>query len=121
MCPKAPFGPRANVACATVPGNPLVLLVAGGVSDDVHRDLWVSQDGGVTFSELSLTMPLGVSMMKWPPHLLCASRAINGRLGLWCLRLTLGDDATAELEPLDEFSQSFDRNLVPVGLIGKWL
>lgn len=43
MCPKAPFGPRANVACATVPGNPLVLLVAGGVSDDVHRDLWVAE------------------------------------------------------------------------------
>lgn len=108
MCPRAPFGPRTGVACATVPGNPLVLVVAGGVSDDVHRDLWVSQDGGVTFSMLSLTMPLGVGLMKWPPHLLCASRAINGRLGLWCLRLNLGDAVTAELEPLDEFSQSFD-------------
>jgi len=71
----------------------------------------VSQDGGVTFSMLSLTMPLGVGLMKWPPHLLCASRAINGRLGLWCLRLNLGDAVTAELEPLDEFSQSFDSYL----------
>lgn len=42
MCPRAPFGPRTGVACATVPGNPLVLVVAGGVSDDVHRDLWVT-------------------------------------------------------------------------------
>lgn len=42
MCAKAPFGHRAGVACATVPGNPLVLIVAGGVSDDVHRDLWVT-------------------------------------------------------------------------------
>lgn len=109
MCAKAPFGHRAGVACATVPGNPLVLIVAGGVSDDVHRDLWVSQDGGVTFSCVSMTMPLGVSLMKWPPHLLCASRAINGRLGLWCLRLhAKGASVTAELEPLDEFSQSFD-------------
>lgn len=71
----------------------------------------VSQDGGVTFSMLSLTMPLGVGLMKWPPYLLCASRAINGRLGLWCLRLNLGDAVTAELEPLDEFSQSFDSYL----------
>ena len=29
MCPRAPFGPRTGVACATVPGNPLVLVVAG--------------------------------------------------------------------------------------------
>lgn len=108
MCPRAPFGPRARVACATLPGNPLVLLVAGGVSDDVHRDLWVSQDGGTNFSLLSLTMPLGLSMMKWPPDLLCASRAINGRLGLWRLRLNLHNGIKADLEALDEFSQSFD-------------
>ena len=74
-----------------------------------HRK--VSQDGGVTFSCVSMTMPLGVSLMKWPPHLLCASRAINGRLGVWCLRLHLGVSVTAELEPLDEFSQSFDSHL----------
>ncbi|CAJ1333128.1 unnamed protein product [Effrenium voratum] len=105
MCGKAGFGARAQVACATVPGKPLVLIVAGGISDDVHRDAWVSQDGGVSFSLLSLTMPIGCSLMKWPPGLLCASRAVSGRLGLWSLRLK---GSSAELEPLDEFSQSFD-------------
>lgn len=50
-------------------------------------------------------MPIGCSLMKWPPGLLCASRAVSGRLGLWSLRLT---GSSAELEPLDEFSQSFD-------------
>ena len=45
MCQRAPFGGRSHVACATVPGNPLVLLVLGGVSDDVHHDLWISHLG----------------------------------------------------------------------------
>ena len=132
MCPQAPFGSRAGVTCATIPSRPLVLLVAGGVSDDVHRDLWVSQDGGVSFDCLMLTMPVGPTLMKWPPHLLCAARAQSGRLGLWCLRLRglgLGDadqpssrfcergaevnGLVAELEPLDEFSQSFDCECTP--------
>ena len=121
MCAQAPFGSRAGVACATVPSRPLVLLVAGGVSDDVHRDLWVSQDGGVTFDCLTLTMPVGPTLLKWPPQLLCAARAQSGRLGLWCLRLRglggLGVDAenglVAELEALDDFSQSFDCECSP--------
>lgn len=132
MCEKAPFGSRTGVACATVPSRPLVLLVAGGVSDDVHRDLWVSQDGGATFDCLMLTMPIGPTLMKWPPHLLCAARAQSGQLGLWCLRLRgltdpledtsksrfcqRGDEVNglvAELEPLDEFSQSFDCECSP--------
>ena len=52
MCPRAPFGARTGVACATVPGNPLVLVVAGGVSDDVHRDLWVTGHFGESASIL---------------------------------------------------------------------
>jgi len=132
MCAQAPFGNRAGVTCATVPSRPLVLIVAGGVSDDVHRDLWVSRDGGVTFDYLSLKMPVGPTLLKWPPHLLCAARAQSGRLGLWILRLHgLGwnevkskssrtserseevNGLIAELEPLDEFSQSFDCECSP--------
>lgn len=57
---------------------------------------------------LSLTMPLGASLMKWPPDLLCASRGHTGRLGLWRLCLSLGHETSAQLQPLDDFSETFD-------------
>lgn len=108
MNPRAPFGPRADPACAVVSGEPLVLVVGGGVSVDIHRDLWLSRNGGENFAAINLpggqTLPWAASLTPWPPHILCAGRTnMPGRLALWRLRLGAGQNA--ELESLDKFSE----------------
>ncbi|CAE8646496.1 unnamed protein product [Polarella glacialis] len=123
MTEQAAFGPRADVACAVVPPDPLALVVAGGVSVDMHRDLWLSRDAGETFSEVTVPLlPPFVTIVPWPPDLLCAAKSqFEGRLALWKLKLDrISDDdrtaggltTTASLESLDdELSNDYDPNM----------
>eukprot|EP00747_Dinoflagellata_sp_TGD_P215254 gnl/TRDRNA2_/TRDRNA2_87971_c0_seq1.p1 gnl/TRDRNA2_/TRDRNA2_87971_c0~~gnl/TRDRNA2_/TRDRNA2_87971_c0_seq1.p1 ORF type:complete len:383 (-),score=33.51 gnl/TRDRNA2_/TRDRNA2_87971_c0_seq1:114-1136(-) len=118
MTENGPFGPRADVSCAVVPPDPMCLVVAGGMSVDYHRDVWLSRDAGETFAQVDMPMlPTCCTLLQWPPHLLCVSRAqSNGDLVFWKLRFHRdSDDATdakslrnsADLEVLDEDSDEF--------------
>jgi hypothetical protein len=119
MNTQAPFGPRADVACAVVPGSPLTLLVGGGVSSDLHRDIWLSLDAGETFISIDCpTLPRGLSFRLWPPGILCAARAgDSSQLALWKLSIgrkgdqeawqSQGHDYTAQLDPVNDFAEDF--------------
>lgn len=112
MNTNAPFGPRTDVACAAVPGKPLMLLVGGGVSVDLHRDLWLSCNAGETFGLVDApSLPRGVSFRLWPPDILCAAKAAQpGQLAVWRLRISDTSDcnqAKAELLPVNEASQDY--------------
>eukprot|EP00931_Biecheleriopsis_adriatica_P036899 TRINITY_DN21198_c0_g1_i2.p1 TRINITY_DN21198_c0_g1~~TRINITY_DN21198_c0_g1_i2.p1 ORF type:complete len:502 (+),score=82.10 TRINITY_DN21198_c0_g1_i2:63-1568(+) len=112
MNTKAAFGPRADVACAAVPGKPLLLVVGGGISVDVHRDLWLSYNAGDTFGLVEAPLlPRGVSFRLWPPDIVCAAKASQpGQLAVWRLRIedaSSGSEAKAELLPLDEMSEEY--------------
>lgn len=114
MCENAPFGARLDPACCTVPGNPLSLVVGGGVSSDVHRDIWISHDIGETFSKVDFPdLPPFATLVQWPPNLLCAAWCSGGsRLGLWTVRLpnkgSKGRAARNVLEPLSDLEEQGD-------------
>lgn len=121
MCERAPFGPRADVACAVVPGDPLKLVVGGGVHLEVNCDLWLSRDAGETFSRVEMSwLPFGMSLIAWPPDLLCAARlkSTSGTLQLW--RLSVGPDGSLchDLERVpegieDESEEPYLSNTLP--------
>jgi len=123
MSAKAPFGPRADMACAVVPGSPLTLVTGGGVSTDAHQDVWLSRDAGETFGAVEApALPRGAAFRLWPPDILCAAKsAVPGKLAFWRLRIHEPTKeskavskpgskakASAELEELfDRFEDSF--------------
>lgn len=115
MNADAPFGPRADVACAVLPSEPLGLLVGGGVSSDLHRDLWLSRDGGETFaSRLSgVVLPPLATLLSWPGpagptsplQFCCAAHAgPRGHVLVWRLLLGSGSGSLFEavLEPISQ-------------------
>lgn len=122
MTEQAPFGPRCDVACAVVPPDPMGLVVAGGISVDYHRDVWLSRDAGETFSAVDIPalLPPCVTLVQLPPDLLCAARSVHGELVFWKLKFVRSphDDMavssltlSADLEVLDEYMDDYDPNL----------
>jgi len=125
---RAPFGPRLDASCIVMPSDPQTLLVAGGVSTDLHRDIWISRDLGATFSEVTVPeLPSSFTLVSFPPNFLCVSYSPQQeRLGVWRLlidgldgpcstvdakqfqsQLSPGVQPTtwsAELSPLDDFT-----------------
>lgn len=114
MNPKAPFGARADMACAVVPGQPLTLVVGGGVSYDAHSDIWLSQDAGESFRKVEApALPRGAAFRLWPPDILCAAKSAEpGRLAFWRLHVHEASKSkkgpSADLEPLfDQIEDDF--------------
>lgn len=117
MNAKAPFGARAAVGCAVVSGEPLTLVVGGGMSVEVHRDLWLSRDGGETFGKMDIpgefNIPVGFSLTPWPPEMLCATQTrYSGRLSFWKLRLGEGGE-TGKGAALEAFNEEDVNEALP--------
>lgn len=104
MNEDAPFGKRADVACSTVSGDPLSLLVAGGIDVEPCLDCWLSRDIGVTFTKVDMPeLPIMPQLTQWPPHFLCVSACTGFALKFWQFRLDQDkhDSPQAELQALD--------------------
>lgn len=116
MNSNAPFGARADAACATVHGDPQSLIVAGGIALEPFRDCWLSRDIGATFSKVNVPeLPIMPTLTQWPPHFLCASAGTcptGKNIKLW--QFQLADDGTTKpsaiLEPLDVDDEEEERD-----------